>query len=267
MGNFVKLEKHGKVAVMTLNSPETLNAIGTQEDCEDVIAALHAIGEDTGVSCAILTGGGKGFSAGGNIKAMKKKTGIGPRNKPDETRANYRRGVQRITRAFMDCEVPLIAAVNGHAVGLGCDLACLCDIRLAAESAKFSASFIKVGIVPGDGGAWSLQRVVGYSQAAEMFLTGDRYSAEEAKGFGLVSRVVPDEKLMEASMEIAERIAANPARSLRLTKRLLREAQHSRMSDILELSAAYQALAHTTDDHAEAVDAFMEKREPKFTGG
>lgn len=267
MGHFVKLEKRGKVAVMTLDSPETLNAIGTQEDCEDVIAALQAIGDDTRISCAILTGTGKGFSAGGNIKAMKEKTGIGPRSKPDETRTNYRRGVQRITRAFLDCEVPLIAAVNGHAVGLGCDLACLCDIRLAAESAKFSASFIKVGIVPGDGGAWSLQRVVGYSQAAEMFLTGDRYTAAEAKGFGLVSRVVPDEELMAAAIELAERIAANPARSLRLTKRLLREAQHSRMSDILELSAAYQALAHTTDDHAEAVDAFLEKRGPRFTGG
>ncbi|WP_435417874.1 crotonase/enoyl-CoA hydratase family protein [Parerythrobacter aurantius] len=267
MGQFVKLEKRGKIAIMTMNSPETLNAIGTQEDCEDVIAALHTIGEDAGVSCAILTGSGKGFSAGGNIRAMKDKTGIGPRAKPDETRSNYRRGVQRITRAFLDCEVPLIAAVNGHAVGLGCDLACLCDIRLAAESARFSASFIKVGIVPGDGGAWSLQRVVGYSQAAEMFLTGDRYSAQDAKSFGLVSRVVADDELMAASMEIATRIAANPSRSLRLTKRLLREAQHSRMSDILELSAAYQALAHTTDDHAEAVDAFLEKREPKFTGG
>ncbi|GAA4036331.1 crotonase/enoyl-CoA hydratase family protein [Parerythrobacter jejuensis] len=267
MGDFVKLETRGKIAIMTLNSPETLNAIGTQEDCEDVIAALHAIGEDSNISCAILTGSGKGFSAGGNIKAMKEKSGIGPRGKPDETRSNYRRGVQRITRAFMDCEVPLIAAVNGHAVGLGCDLACLCDIRVAAESAKFSASFIKVGIVPGDGGAWSLQRVVGYSQAAEMFLTGDRYSAQEAKSFGLVGRVVPDGDLLDTSIEIAERIAANPARALRLTKRLLREAQHSRMSDILELSAAYQALAHTTDDHGEAVDSFLEKRPPNFTGG
>lgn len=267
MGDFVKIDRHGKVAVLTLNSPQTLNAIGTQIDCDDVVAALQAIEEDAGVSCAILTGTGKGFSAGGNIKAMKDKTGIGPRVKPDETRSNYRRGVQRMTCAFLDCEVPMIAAVNGHAVGLGCDLACLCDIRLAAQSAKFSASFIKVGIVPGDGGAWSLQRAVGYAQAAEMFLTGDRYSAEDAKSFGLVSRVVPDEELLDAAMEIAQRIVANPARSLRLTKRLLREAQHSRMSDILELSAAYQALAHTTDDHAEAVDAFLEKRPPDFTGG
>ena len=104
----------------------------------------------------------------------------------------------------------MIAAVNGHAVGLGNDIACLCDVRIAAESAKFAASFIKVGIVPGDGGAWLLQRTVGYSRAAEMFLTGDRYSAEEAAEFGLVYRVVPDEQLMDEAMALAERIAANP---------------------------------------------------------
>ena len=267
MKDFVSVEKRGRIAIITMQRPESMNAIATHQDCDDLIAALEDIQADTNISAAILTGEGKGFSAGGNIKAMKDRSGIGPLDKPDETRANYRRGVQAITRAFMHIEVPLIAAVNGHAVGLGCDLACLCDIRLAAESAKFSASFIKVGIVPGDGGAWSLQRVVGYSQAAEMFLTGDRYTAEEAKGFGLVSRVVSDESLLDEALVIAERIVANPARALRLTKRLLREAQHSRMSDILELSAAYQALAHETDDHAEAVDSFLERRPPNFTGG
>uniref|UniRef100_UPI0025DE0417 enoyl-CoA hydratase-related protein n=1 Tax=uncultured Sphingomonas sp. TaxID=158754 RepID=UPI0025DE0417 len=146
-------------------------------------------------------------------------------------------------------------------------LACLCDIRIAAASAKFSASFIKVGIVPGDGGAWSLQRVVGYSRAAEMFFTGDRFSADEAAALGLVGRVVPDETLMDEAFALADRIAANPARALRLTKRLLREAQTQRMSEILELSAAYQALAHETADHQEAVNAFLSKRDPIFTGG
>jgi len=266
MDNFVTVERHGAVALITLSRPETLNAIATHADCDDLVSALQSIDGDASLSAAILTGAGRAFSAGGNLVAMQQRNGIGPLDQPDSTRSNYRRGVQRITRTFMDLEIPMIAAVNGHAVGLGCDLACLCDIRIAAESAKFAASFIKVGIVPGDGGAWSLQRVVGYSQAAEMFFTGDRYSAAEARSFGLVSRVVPDDKLIDEAMALANRIAANPARALRLTKRLLREAQHQRMDDILELSAAYQALAHETADHAEAVDAFLTKRDPRFTG-
>jgi len=267
VGDFVEVERRGAVAILRLNRPESLNAIATHEDCDDLVAALHAVHDDRNVSAGILTGAGRAFSAGGNLKAMQQRNGIGPLDQPDSTRANYRRGVQGITRAFMEIEVPMIAAINGHAIGLGCDLACLCDIRIAAESAKFSASFIKVGIVPGDGGAWSLQRVVGYAQAAEMLFTGDRYSAAEAKAFGLVGRVVPDDQLLDEALTLASRIAANPARALRLTKRLLREAQHQRMADILELSAAYQALAHETADHREAVDAFLEKRTPSFTGG
>lgn len=266
MSSFVEFERRGRVAVITLNHPDSLNAIGTQQDCQDLIEAVESLTDDRSISAAVLTGAGRAFSAGGNLKAMKERNGIGPLEQPDSTRHNYRRGVQRITAAFMDCEVPLIAAINGHAVGLGCDLACLCDMRIAAESAKFSASFIKVGIVPGDGGAWSLQRVVGFSRAAEMFFTGDRYSAQEALGFGLVSRVVPDDQLLPEALALAERIAANPARALRLTKRLLREAQTQRMSEVLELSAAFQALAHETGDHAEALDAFLGKRDPIFKG-
>lgn len=266
MGSFINSERRGPVAILRLNAPESLNAIGTAEDCADLVTALHAIDSDRSVSAAILTGTGRAFSAGGNLKGMQQRNGIGPLDQPDSTRANYRRGVQAITRAFLDIEVPLIAAVNGHAIGLGCDLACLCDIRVAAESASFAASFIKVGIVPGDGGAWSLQRVVGYAKAAEMFFTGDRYSAAEALAMGLVSRIVSEDALIDEAMALATRIAVNPPRALRLTKRLLREAQHSRMSDILELSAAYQAIAHETADHKEAVNAFLEKRAPIFTG-
>lgn len=266
MGDFIRRETHGKVAVLTIDRPDSLNAIGTLEDCDDFAAAVEAVGADRGISAFVLTGRGRAFSAGGNLKAMQERTGIGPGAQPGDTRDTYRRGVQRIVRALMDCEVPAIAAVNGHAVGLGCDLACLCDIRLAAASAQFSCSFIKVGLVPGDGGAWSLARVVGYSMAAELFLTGDRFDAARAQEIGLVSRVVPDADLLPEAMALADRIAANPARALRLTKRLLREAQTARMSEILELSAAYQALAHETADHKEAVAAFLAKRPPIFTG-
>jgi 2-(1,2-epoxy-1,2-dihydrophenyl)acetyl-CoA isomerase len=267
MGDFIHRETIGKVAILRINRPESLNAVATQQDCDDFVAAIEAIGDDRSISVGILTGTGRAFCAGGDLKAMKTRSGIGPLDQPDSTRTNYRRGVQRMTRAMMDVEVPMIAAVNGHAIGLGCDLACLCDMRFAAESAQFAASFIKVGIVPGDGGAWSLSRIVGYAMAAELFFTGDRFDAARAREIGLVGRVVPDATLMDEALALAARITANPPRALRLTKRLLREAQTARMSEILELSAAFQALAHETSDHAEAVDAFLERRPAVFTGG
>jgi enoyl-CoA hydratase/carnithine racemase len=267
VGNFVEVTKQNRIAILRLNHPDTLNAIGTIEDCEDLVRALADVADDRGISVGILTGTGRAFSAGGNLKAIRDRNGIGPLDQPDSTRTNYRRGVQRITRAFLDIEVPLIAAVNGHAIGLGCDLACLCDMRIAAESAKFAASFIKVGIVPGDGGAWSLQRVVGYAKAAELFFTGDTFDASTAREIGLVTRVVADAALLDEALALASRIAANPPRALRLTKRLLRESQHLRMSDVLELSAAYQAIVHETSDHREAVNAMIERRQPRFTGG
>lgn len=266
MGDFVKTEKRGRIAILTFNHPETMNAIATHEDCADIVAALHDIGDDESVSVAIVTGSGRAFSAGGNLQAMKDRNGIGPLASPADTRSNYRRGVQTISRAFNDCEVPLIAAVNGHAIGLGNDLACFCDMRIAADSAKFAAGFVKVGLIPGDGGAWALPRAVGHAKAAEMLFTGDTLSAQEAQEIGLVSRVVPAESLIEEALALAERVAANPPRSLRLAKRLLTDAQNMRLNEVLEMSAAMQALAHETRDHREAVDAFLEKRKPDFTG-
>ena len=266
MGNFVAVERRGAVAVLRLQNERALNAIGSHEDCRDLVDSLQALADDSSVSVGVLTGAGRAFCAGGNLKAIQQRTGIGPLEQPDSTRTNYRRGVQRIVRTLYEIEVPMIAAVNGPAVGLGCDLACLCDIRIAAESAMFSASFIKVGIVPGDGGALLLQQTVGYPKAAEMLLTGDRYSASQAERIGLVSRVVPDDRLIDEALVLAERIAANSARALRLTKRLLREGQRQRLDDVLELSAALQAIVHETADHREAVAALIDRREPAFTG-
>ncbi len=263
---FVRYEQDGKVVTLTMNRAAARNAIGTHQDCDDLVDALNRAQEDAGVSCIILTGDGSAFSAGGDLKAMKARTGIGPASKPDGTRANYRRGVQRIMTSLWNCEVPMIAAINGHAIGLGLDLACICDIRIAADSARFASSFIKVGIVPGDGGAWILPRAVGLSKASEMIFTGDMMDAAEALRIGLVSSVVPAAELLGAARALAARIVVNPARVLRLAKRLVREGQQQRLSDVLELSAAFQALAHETEDHAEAVDAMLSKRDPKFTG-
>ena len=263
---FVTYEKSNRVVTITFDRPETRNAISTLQDCRDLSDAVQRAQDDASVSCIVLTGGGTAFSAGGNLKAMKERTGLGPLKTPDETRANYRRGVQAISRALWDCEVPMIAAINGHAIGLGLDLACLCDIRLCSETALFAASFIKVGIVPGDGGAWILPRAIGLSRAAELIFTGDTIDAASALSMGLVSEVVPLPLLMPRVNELAARITSNPAKALRLAKRLLREGQQQRLSDVLELSAAFQALAHETEDHHEALDALLEKRPPQFTG-
>jgi len=135
------------VATITFDRPETRNAIGTLQDCADIVEAIERAENDSGISCIILTGTGTAFSAGGDLKAMKEKTGVGRTPSPIDTRPNYRRGVHKVARALWECEVPMIAAINGHAIGLGLDLACLCDMRLAASSAKFASSFIKIGLV------------------------------------------------------------------------------------------------------------------------
>lgn len=266
MGDFVTVEKNDRIATLVLNRPEQMNAIGQHSDCADLVSALEDINDDPAISVAILTGSGKAFSAGGNLQGMKDRNGIGPLDSPAATRANYRRGIQRIPLAFQELEVPIIAAVNGHAIGVGCDLACLCDIRIASDRAKFAASFIKMGLIPGDGGAWILPRVVGYAKAAEMLFTGDVVTAEKALAYGLVSQVTAADALMETALELAGRIAANPAKALRMSKRILVDAQKSDLDQVLKMSASMQALAHETEDHAEAVNAFIEKRPPIFSG-
>ncbi|MBV8704451.1 MAG: enoyl-CoA hydratase/isomerase family protein, partial [Acetobacteraceae bacterium] len=163
-------------------------------------------------------------------------------------------------------DVPMIAAVNGAAIGAGLDLACMCDIRIAGESARFAESFVKVGLIAGDGGAWLLPRAVGYSKACEMAFTGEIIDAREALACGLVSRVVPDGELLGAARGLAERIAANPSHAVRMTKRLLMEGRNTRMDTLLEMAAAMQSLVHATADHREAVAAFLEKRPARFSG-
>lgn len=263
---FVRYETRGRIALLTLNRPDTRNAIGEHSDCAELVEAVERANADRSISVLVLTGSGSSFSAGGNLKGMRDRNGIGPLATPADTRDNYKKGVQKIALAFANLEIASIAAVNGHAVGLGCDIACLCDMRVASDTAKFAASFVKMGIVPGDGGAWILPRIVGYANAAEMILTGDTYSAAEAKGMGLVNKVVPADQVMDEAFKLADRVAANPPRAIRMAKKLLREGQHSRLPDVLELSAAFQALAHETDDHKEAVEAFLDKRPPIFTG-
>ncbi len=263
MSSFIKFEKEGGVVTLTMNRPDIRNALIGLEDADEILQACDQITRDMSVRAVILTGAGIVFSAGGDIKRMRDVMALGEQG-PAGVRHVYRNGIQRIPLALYNLEVPTIAAVNGAAIGAGCDLACMCDIRIASSDARFAESFVKMGLIPGDGGAWLLPRAVGMSKASEMAFTGEAIDAAEALRCGLVSRVVAPELLMDEARNLANRIAANPGQALRMTKRLLREGQHTRLDTLLELSAGFQALAHATTEHVEAVDAFLEKRKPVF---
>ena len=263
MSDFLLYEQQGPVVTLTMNQPQVRNALTGNSAVADFVAACARIDGDASVRAVIVTGAGTVFSSGGNIKDMERQ--LGPEMTPSRIRDEYRHGIQRLPLALYNLEVPTIAAVNGPAIGAGCDLACMCDIRIAADSASFAESFVRVGLIPGDGGAWLLPRVVGMSRAAEMSFTGDAVSAADALACGLVSRVVPGEQLLAEAQGLAAKIAANPGQALRMSKRLLREGQHVRLDTLLEMSAALQAMAHKTPQHEEAVKAFLEKRAPVFS--
>ena len=263
MESFLLVEKNLGVVTMTMNQPEVRNALTGNTAVEDFVAACADISADSSVRAVILTGAGSAFSSGGNVANMRRY--FDDAHDGASIRDEYRYGIQRLTLAVYNLEVPIIAAVNGAAIGAGCDLACMCDIRIASEKAFFAESFVKVGLVPGDGGAWLLPRVVGMSRASEMAFTGDAVSAEDALAYGLVSRVVPAERLLDEANQLASRIAANPGKVLRMTKRLLRESQNTRLETLLEMSASFQAIAHKTTQHREAVEAFIGKRPPQFS--
>lgn len=259
MSDFVLFAQDGPIVTLTLNKPEERNALTTPEQWAAVVDACARVQADDAVKAVIVTGAGSAFCAGGNVKDFRDKKGLAA-GTPAQIRENYRRGIQQIPLAFWRLDVPTIAAVNGPAIGAGCDLACMCDIRLASDQARFAESFVKLGLIPGDGGAWLLQRAVGYAKAAELSFTGDMIDAAEAARIGLVSRVVPADQLLAEARALAERIAANPGPSLRMTKRLLREAQSVRLDTLLELSAGFQALTHPSAEHEAAVAAFLAGR-------
>jgi enoyl-CoA hydratase/carnithine racemase len=264
--SIITAERRGPIAILRLNRPEAMNALGSDGDGEEIRAACDEINADLTARCAILTGEGRAFSAGGDVKKMAdpqgpfRGAGVG-------VRSHYQRNIHRIARALFNLDVPLIAAVNGPAIGLGCDVACMADIRIASDKAKFGVTFLKIGLVPGDGGSWLLPRTIGMSRAAELLFTGDVIDAETAAAWGLVSRVVPHDSLMDETLALAGRIAKLPPHSLRLTKSLLRQGQTSSYDQALDAASTAQVMSHATADHHEGVAALLAKREPEFRGG
>ncbi|MEO0551150.1 MAG: crotonase/enoyl-CoA hydratase family protein [Pseudomonadota bacterium] len=263
--SMITLEKQNHIAILKLNRPDMMNALGQPGDGDAVAAACQEIEKDASIRCAILTGEGRAFSAGGDVKAMAARSDAFA-GSPYELRENYRTNIHRVVKSLYALEVPLIAAVNGAAIGLGCDVACMADIRIASDKAKFGVTFLKLGLIPGDGGAWLLPRTIGASRAAELLFTGDVIDAETALEWGLISKAVPPEDLMQEAMALASRIAAQPPQSLRLAKTLLRHGTMASYETLMEMSASAQSMMHYTEDHMEGVEAILEKRAAVFEG-
>jgi enoyl-CoA hydratase/carnithine racemase len=259
----VKVERDDGVALVTLNDPATRNALtpGVVSGLADFLRTANA---DGALSCIVLTGAGDGFCSGGNVKDMLSGNDPMFAGSPHDMQEGYRNGVQVLPRLFHTLDVPVIGAINGAAIGAGCDLACMCDIRIGSSRAKFAESFLRVGIVPGDGGAWLLPRVVGVPRSLEMALTCRVIEADEAKEWGLITRIVPGETLVETALAMARTVAGFPPLSVRLNKRLLKRSLDMSLEGCLELSAAYQAIVQHTADQKEAVAALLEKRPPEF---
>jgi enoyl-CoA hydratase/carnithine racemase len=255
-------EQQGNIAILTLNRPDVRNTITEKEIIEEIVDACQRVQEDQSISVMVLTAAGSAFSAGGNVKDMYNKMGTFAGD-PDQIRNNYRQGIQKIPLAFERLDVPTIAAVNGPAIGAGCDLTCMCDIRIASDKARFGETFISVGLIPGDGGAFLLPRIIGYSKALELAFTCRVIDAAEALRLGLVSEVVPADRLMARSLEIAGEIARQPSRILRLAKRLFSLTQGKSLEETLEISASFQALCHHSPEHMQALEAFFAKQKER----
>ncbi len=255
-----------RVAVLTLNRPDIRNPISHEAMVADIERACERVNRDTGISCLVVTGAGSAFSGGGNVKDMADRADMFG-GSPVEVARGYRYGIQRIPLAVDAVEVPTICAVNGPAIGAGCDLTFMCDIRIASEHARFGETFVNLGIVPGDGGAYFLPRTLGPQKAAEMIFTGRVIGATEALEAGLVLKVVPADQLMSATMALAREIASKPPHTIRLAKLLYRQGMRAtNLRDFLDTCAAFQALCHHTEDHMEAIHALLEKRTGTFRG-
>jgi len=263
MSKSVLYEQNQRIVTITLNRPDTRNAL-SGDIIDGLVGSLEKANRDKNVGCVILTGAGKSFSSGGNLQEIKDMT---TKDNMSQSQLEdwYRLGIQKIPLTMNAIDVPVVAAVNGHAIGAGNDLCTMCDIRIAGEDAKFSESFLRIGIIPGDGGSWFLPKIIGLSRASEMILTCDVLNAEKALDWGLVSQVVSNEELLNKANEIATKIAGQPPEASRRAKRLLRMSQNVPLDKALEMAASQQSILQMMDDHREAIDALLEKRSPKYT--
>jgi enoyl-CoA hydratase/carnithine racemase len=262
----ITYDKTDGIATITLNRPERMNAF-TPRMLDEWHAALWDAHTDNTVRAVILTGTGRGFCTGADVSGKGPLGNLMDREQtPVDNRNFLRDGVQRIPRLVSLLEKPYIAAVNGAAVGAGMDMASMCDMRFAAESARFGMTYVRMAIVPGDGGAYYLPRIVGLARALDIIWTGRLFDAREALDIGYVSAVVPDSDLMSYTREYAEKLARGPAVAIQLSKRLVYRSQHVTADAALDLAQQAMFIALSTEDAQEGPRAFAEKREPEFKG-
>jgi enoyl-CoA hydratase/carnithine racemase len=246
------------VAKITLNRPERMNAF-TFEMIDAWTAALQQCRTDDAVKVVLLTGAGSAFCSGGDIVEM----GDRLQHTPEQRKNELFNRIERIPLALEDLDKPVIAVVNGVATGAGMDMALMCDIRYAAQSARFAETYVKVGLVPGAGGAHFLPRLVGVSKALELFLTGEFLEADEALRLGIVNKVFPDETLMEEVEKIARRMVKAPALTLRMTKRAIYQGMRNDLRTNLDLISSHYAIITASQEHKDLVNKFIAERAKK----
>lgn len=259
---YLKLETQDGLTILTLSDPKTRNAITNFELIADIKRLCVQLKNDPSAKVLIITGQDPVFSSGGNIKEMSARKGMFA-GSPEELKDNYKKGIQSLTKAIYFLEIPTIAAINGPAIGAGLDLALTCDFRLASTKAILAESFINVGLIPGDGGAYLLSRIVGQAKALELALTGSRLTAHEALDIGLVSQVVDHDQLLEKTKKLAQTILKKSGPALRLTKKLFRKAERASLETILDLSAQYQAQCHFSPEHSAALQTLLNPKTSK----
>ncbi len=261
----IKFSIDNGIAHLVLARDDVRNAFSDNAFTDEIVDAIDQAQLSSEARVLVLSAEGSAFSAGGNIKDMRDKKKIFAGG-PAAVRRGYIEGIQRVPKALHALDIPSIAAVQGPAIGAGCDLALYCDLVIASTKARFGETFINVGIIPGDGGAWILPRKVGMQRAAELIFTGRIVDGAEAAEIGMALECTEPEALMPRVMELAGQIASRPPLTARMLKTLLRQTLSSGLHDFLDNCAALQAICHTTEDHMEAVSALIDKREPEFKG-
>lgn len=253
-----QIEDH--VQIITLNRPSQKNAFNT-EMIEAWVESLEKAQRDDNVHVVVVTGNGDAFCSGGDVKGMNKQE-----NSPLDNKHRLWEFIHRVPLTLKRMDKPVIAAINGTAVGAGLDMALMADIRTMADTAKVSEGYVKVGLVPGDGGAYYLPRLVGEAKALELLWTGNFIQADEALKLGLVNHVYPREKFMDKTLELAKQIAYGPQVAIRMTKRAVKQSLKMDLEASLDLISSHFAIIKETEDHKEGVTAFAEKRKPRFKG-
>ena len=258
MSDLIETIENG-IATLTFNRPERLNALSTPI-MQELLDGLPRLAGDPAVKVVILTGAGRAFCAGGDVKSMAE-------GGDAAEAAAHLRSRMEVSRILHELPKPTIAMINGPAAGAGLALALACDLRIAGTSARLVTAFVKVGFSGDFGGSYFLTRLVGTARARELYFTGRPVAADEALTLGLVNRVVPDDQLHDATMELARSLAQGPQIALSLMKRNMNCAENAGLAELLDLEAVHQVQTGRTEDHREAAKAFVEKRPPIFTGG